>query len=178
MNWGLHKMAWRTRSIFHGALKLKVRNASGEELRCVQTALKPCCAMRGHFFWETETDNFICNNVRGERHSSVRAHLLLSSHSMRYSPPPPAPPPPRSTWPRVFSHVRAASLTMRSRDRPSSATHSHAPVQTSSSNTRLTREPKKRKTLLFSAFHLDRNMTQLALPYRHRGPKKFLSLSA
>lgn len=176
MNWGLHKMAWRTRSIFHGALKLKARNASGEELRCVQTASKPCCAMKGHFVWEM--DNFICNNVRGERHLSVRAHLLLPSRSMRF--PPYRPPhhplvrpdlecflmsaPPRSQWDQEIARRLLHTVTLGCRHR--AATQGSLESQ------------KKERLFFFSAFHLDRNMTQLALPYRHRGPKKFLSLSA
>lgn len=125
-------MAWRTRWIFHGTSKLKACNVSGEELRCVQTALnheRPLCLM-----WEEED---IC----------LSELICFWPRDQCDFPPTARPTPPRSTWPRVFSHVCAASLTMRSGDRPSSATHSHAPAQTSTTQDSL--ESQKKERLFF-----------------------------
>lgn len=94
-----------------------------------------------------ETDNFICNNVRGGRHLSIRAHPLLASGSMRF--PPYRPPRPSSfdlsssvfSCPRRLAHneIRRSPVVCYAQSRSS------ADID----NTRLTREPKKRKTLLF-----------------------------
>lgn len=158
-------MAWRTRLIFHGTLKLKACNVSGEELRCVQTALNHVV------LWKATL-----SDARGGRHLSIRANLLLASWSMWF--PSYRPPHPSSfdLTSSVFSclHRLAHNEIRRSAVVCYTQSHSSADIN----NTRLTEEPKKRKTLFFSAFHLERNMTQLAFPYRHRGPKTFLGMSA
>lgn len=137
-------MAWRTRLIFHGALKLKVRNVSGEELRCVQTALNHVV------LWKATL-----SDVRGGRHLSIRAHLLLASRSMWLLPYRPPHPSSFDLTSSVFSCLRCLAHNEIRRSAVVCYTQSCSSADIDNTDTDIDntqdslKSQKKRKTLLF-----------------------------